>query len=104
MSKNSLNMEFEKVEITAAPRTLSAKWTIDMEQDIKASIFGEPEGVIIHPYSEDDTQHIAWNYKVVGEELQNGHIKIIKDVTKKRKVGKILAREKFDEIYFEEAL
>ena len=107
---------FTKSPVVTGARKLAAKWSIDMAQDLKVmndwSITDEilnPTGVIIIPdgskIPEKDQKPVGYErWKVVGGELPNGKIKILRDITKKIRRGKTVTREKFEKTYFEEAL
>ena len=98
--------------------TLKPSWSINMTQDLKAMYGIDVETVLDHlavdgvyviPFyqKESITEKPIENctkYKMVGMEMSDYSIEIIKDITKKHKRGTIISRSEFDEDYFTEAI
>lgn len=97
-------LEFEVVNIPVQDnvRKMAEGWTIEMEDDIHGD--WQPRGIKILSNNEERAGAQLWRYKVVALEQRSGKLKIIQDSTKTCHEGKRLTREKFNELYFTEAI
>ena len=104
----SKRIEFElRKDLKQGTRKLAAGWTIDVRQDImnmSGINFSEnSNGVTIIPYTHDGP-YSTFAWRVVGEEQQDGRIKVVKDETKTIKKNVLVSKENFETTYFAEAL